>query len=94
MYNHYYVITIYEITETDIHALYLALSINYPISYPSGERNALHRLVDQLLGELRRALIAGKTIELRGFGSFEVGMRRSNWPLPLSHRDDNGHGRR
>ncbi|MGO8692856.1 MAG: HU family DNA-binding protein [Rectinemataceae bacterium] len=36
----------------------------------------VHNFIDALLEELKGAILAGKTVELRGFGTFEVKTRR------------------
>jgi nucleoid DNA-binding protein len=39
-------------------------------------RKDIHECVDGLLGELKNAMLAGKAVDLRGFGSFEVRRRK------------------
>jgi integration host factor subunit beta len=39
-------------------------------------RDDIHECVDALLEELKRAMLSGKAIELRGFGTFEVRWRK------------------
>jgi integration host factor subunit beta len=39
-------------------------------------RNDIHECVDALFEELKRAMLAGKPVELRGFGTFEVRLRK------------------
>lgn len=36
----------------------------------------VHGLIDVLFGEIKAAMLAGKTVELRGFGTFEVKKRK------------------
>jgi integration host factor subunit beta len=36
----------------------------------------IHSLIDALLEEIKKAILSGKTVELRGFGTFEVKMRK------------------
>jgi integration host factor subunit beta len=39
-------------------------------------QNEIHECIDALFGELKRAMLAGKAVELRGFGTFEVRLRK------------------
>ena len=39
-------------------------------------RKDIHGLVDALLEEIKGAILSGKTVELRGFGTFEVKLRK------------------
>ena len=39
-------------------------------------RKDIHECVDDLFEELKRAMLAGKAVELRGFGTFEVRQRK------------------
>jgi len=54
-----------------IDALYGTLS-------PSSKttRKEIHELIDGLFSEIKGAILAGKTVELRGFGTFEVKLRK------------------
>lgn len=36
----------------------------------------IHGLIDALVEEIKAAILAGKTVELRGFGTFEVKKRK------------------
>ena len=38
-------------------------------------RDEIHNIIDDLFEELKAALAEGKTIELRGFGTFEIRKR-------------------
>ncbi|MDR0706627.1 MAG: integration host factor subunit beta [Treponema sp.] len=40
------------------------------------ERNDVKRIIDMLIEEIKEALVDRKTIELRGFGTFEVRVRK------------------
>jgi len=42
----------------------------------SADRNKIKEIVDLFLEELKAALVSGKVIELRGFGTFEVKVRK------------------
>lgn len=39
-------------------------------------RKEIHELIDGLFGEIKTAILKGKTVELRGFGTFEVKLRK------------------
>jgi integration host factor subunit beta len=39
-------------------------------------RKEVHSLIDALFDEIKDAMLAGKTVELRGFGTFEVKKRK------------------
>ena len=54
-----------------IDALYVTLS-------PSSKttRKEIHELIDGLFSEIKGAILSGKTVELRGFGTFEVKLRK------------------
>jgi integration host factor subunit beta len=39
-------------------------------------RKEIHGLIDALFEEIKSAILAGKTVELRGFGTFEVKLRK------------------
>jgi integration host factor subunit beta len=39
-------------------------------------RKEIHELIDTLFGEIKSAILAGKIVELRGFGTFEVKLRK------------------
>lgn len=39
-------------------------------------RNDVHACIDDLIEEIKRSILAGKTVELRGFGTFEVRRRK------------------
>jgi integration host factor subunit beta len=39
-------------------------------------RKEIKILIDKFIGELKDALVAGKVIELRGFGTFEIKVRK------------------
>jgi integration host factor subunit beta len=39
-------------------------------------RKEIHGLIDALFDEIKGAILAGKTVELRGFGTFEVKLRK------------------
>ena len=39
-------------------------------------RKDIHSLIDALLEEIKGAILSGKTVELRGFGTFEVRRRK------------------
>ena len=39
-------------------------------------RKDVHGLIDALFDEIKGAMLAGKTVELRGFGTFEVKKRK------------------
>jgi integration host factor subunit beta len=39
-------------------------------------RKEAHGLIDALFDEIKSAMLAGKTVELRGFGTFEVKKRK------------------
>ena len=39
-------------------------------------RKEVHGLIDALFDEIKGAMLAGKTVELRGFGTFEVKKRK------------------
>ena len=57
-----------KITKADIvDAIYNKISI---------ERREIRDVVDLFLGEVKSALASDKTIELRGFGTFEVRIRK------------------
>jgi nucleoid DNA-binding protein len=48
-----------------------ALHTNGKLNYKE-----VHGLIDTLFEEIRIAILAGKTVELRGFGTFEVKKRK------------------
>jgi len=50
-----------------IEALHAGRSLN---------RKDIHGLIDALFEEIKAAILAGKTVELRGFGTFEVKLRK------------------
>jgi integration host factor subunit beta len=54
-----------------IDALYATLS-------PSSKttRKEIHELIDGLFSEIKGAILTGRTVELRGFGTFEVKLRK------------------
>ena len=54
-----------------IDALYATLS-------PSSKttRKEIHELIDGLFSEIKGAILTGRTVELRGFGTFEVRVRK------------------
>jgi len=57
-----------KLTKADIvDAIYNKISI---------ERREIRDVVDLFLGEVKAALVSGKAIELRGFGTFEVRIRK------------------
>ncbi len=39
-------------------------------------RKDIHELIDGLFAEIKGAILSGKTVELRGFGTFEVKLRK------------------
>jgi integration host factor subunit beta len=39
-------------------------------------RKDIHACLDDLFEELKRAILSGKAVELRGFGTFEVRLRK------------------
>ena len=39
-------------------------------------RKEIHSLIDALFDEIKGAILSGKTVELRGFGTFEVKLRK------------------
>ena len=39
-------------------------------------RKEVHACIDDLFEEIKRSILAGKTVELRGFGTFEVKQRK------------------
>jgi len=39
-------------------------------------RKDIHGLIDSLFDEIKGAILQGKTVELRGFGTFEVKLRK------------------
>lgn len=39
-------------------------------------RKDIHGLIDSLFEEIKGAILQGKTVELRGFGTFEVKLRK------------------
>jgi len=39
-------------------------------------RKEIHNLIDALFEEIKGAILSGKTVELRGFGTFEVKLRK------------------
>lgn len=39
-------------------------------------RKDIHGLIDSLFEEIKGAILSGKTVELRGFGTFEVKLRK------------------
>lgn len=50
-----------------IEALHASTSLN---------RKEIHGLIDALFEEIKGAILSGKTVELRGFGTFEVKLRK------------------
>jgi integration host factor subunit beta len=46
--------------------------------HPNGNlnRKEVHGLIDDFFDEIKAAMLAGKTVELRGFGTFEVKKRK------------------
>ena len=57
-----------KLTKADIvDAIYNKISI---------ERREVRNVVDLFIGEVKAALVSGKVIELRGFGTFEVRIRK------------------
>ncbi len=54
-----------------IDALYESLS---PSSRTT--RKEIHELIDGLFSEIKGAILEGKVVELRGFGTFEVKLRK------------------
>lgn len=50
-----------------IDALYERTAIN---------RKDIHGLIDSLIEEIKQAILAEKTVELRGFGTFEIRIRK------------------
>jgi len=54
-----------------IDALYATLS-----SSSKTTRKEIHELIDGLFSEIKGAILSGKTVELRGFGTFEVKLRK------------------
>ena len=50
-----------------IEALHAGRSLN---------RKDIHGLIDSLFDEIKGAILSGKTVELRGFGTFEVKLRK------------------
>jgi integration host factor subunit beta len=54
-----------------IDALYESLS---PSSRTT--RKEIHELIDGLFSEIKSAILEGKIVELRGFGTFEVKLRK------------------
>ena len=39
-------------------------------------RKEIHGLIDELFDEIKSAILSGSTVELRGFGTFEVKVRK------------------
>lgn len=57
-----------KITKAElIEALHESSSLN---------RKEIHVLIDSLFEEIKNAVLGGKTVELRGFGTFEVKLRK------------------
>jgi integration host factor subunit beta len=57
-----------KITKAElIEALHESSSLN---------RKEIHSLIDSLFEEIKNAVLGGKTVELRGFGTFEVKLRK------------------
>ncbi|MDP2790527.1 MAG: HU family DNA-binding protein [Rectinemataceae bacterium] len=57
-----------KITKAElIEALHESSSLN---------RKEIHALIDSLFEEIKVAVLSGKTVELRGFGTFEVKLRK------------------
>ena len=57
-----------KITKADlIKALHSSRALNH---------KEVHGLIDALFDEIKGAILAGKTVELRGFGTFEVKKRK------------------
>ena len=54
-----------------IDALYDSLS-----STSRTTRKEIHELIDGLFAEIKGAILDGKIVELRGFGTFEVKLRK------------------
>jgi len=54
-----------------IDALYATLS---PASKTT--RKEIHELIDGLFSEIKGAILSGRIVELRGFGTFEVKLRK------------------
>lgn len=52
-----------------------ALYANLPSSSKT-TRKDIHELIDGLFAEIKTAILSGKTVELRGFGTFEVKLRK------------------
>lgn len=50
-----------------IEALHASTSLN---------RKEIHGLIDSLFDEIKGAILSGRTVELRGFGTFEVKLRK------------------
>jgi len=50
-----------------IEALHASTSLN---------RKEIHGLIDELFDEIKSAILSGNTVELRGFGTFEVKIRK------------------
>jgi len=46
--------------------------------HPNGNlnRKEVHGLIDDFFDEIKASMLAGKTVELRGFGTFEVKKRK------------------
>ncbi len=40
------------------------------------DRNEIHEVIDLFVEEIKKALVQGRVIELRGFGTFEVRVRK------------------
>ena len=65
-----------------IDALYDSLS---PTSRTT--RKEIHELIDGLFAEIKGAILDGKIVELRGFGTFEVKLRKGRskaWAAPYT----------
>ena len=57
-----------KVTKAEIiDTLYERLHIN---------RKSIHALMDGMVEEIKYSLLAGKTVELRGFGTFEIRIRK------------------
>ena len=60
------------------------------------DRKEIHKVVDLFIEEVKGALIANKVIELRGFGTFEVkirkGRRKARNPKTGENLSVNSHG--
>ena len=50
-------------------------------------RKDIHGLIDSLFEEIKGAILSGKTVELRGFGTFEVKLRKGRKALRVNCGD-------